>query len=563
MEFELDDYRSGKIKKKRRNLSCVSQPGNYCGNEYYDKKKEDNSNSNSNNNTDKTKTENNINKKSNEKPIYVNSNNNYLITKLKKENETLRLKLSKYEINNNRFKQNNDSKIRQKRIDNTMAITKKILNNKQSITKSSSNIANFGNNTYTNNFYHPKENKYKITNNFSVSNNLNQMNDINFNIKNFHKNIYNPNRMSTNSFVVHHKKQIKNEIGKSLSVFHSTSQNKQKNNSRKIIYDKIKTNYKKIQNNLNNIDISNNVTENKAKEKKDEFKTNNNVYNSRIHTLNNNMYNNQKNVFSWKKKIDKDKNNNFNSVNSNLCSTDRKKTEANISNSNDRNNIFIPNEFNMTWSRFPKKSIETSFELNYINDKHNHDIVLSSKNKKSNENRSNNKALSKINSKSKDMNERNEGSNFKKHRKDITPQKITINRRMINNKIKSKRPNFGSNNISMKNIINIQPKSNKEENNIINISESNKMVNSHSNLHEGDIYVHKKRNSAFGVETKNNNSNVNNDTTENKKNNYMNNKYNVTINNINNCNYISLIQQPANKSEYKIIKKKIDKNINN
>ena len=560
MEFELDDYRSGKIKKKRRNLSCVSQPGNYCNNEYYDKKKADNSN----NNTDKTKTENNINKKNNEKPIYVNSNNNYLITKLKKENETLRLKLSKYEINNNRFKQNNDNKIRQRRIDNTMAITKKILNNKHSITKSSSNIANFGNNTYTNNFYHPKENKYKITNNFSVSNNLNQMNDINFNIKNFHKNIYNPNRMSTNSFVVHHKKQIKNEIGKSLSVFRSTSQNKQKNNSRKIIYDKIKTNYKKIQNNLNNIDISNNVTENKTKEKKDDYRTNNNVYNSRIHTLNNNMNNNQKNVFSWKKKIDKDKNNNLNSVNSNLCSTDRKKTEANISNSNDRNNIFIPNEFNMTWSRFPKKSIETSFELNYINDKHNHDIVLSSKNKKNNENRSNNKALSKINSKSKDMNERNEGSNIKKHRKDITPQKITINRRMINNKIKSKRPNFGSNNISMKNIINIQPKSNKEENNIINISESNKMVNSHSNLHEGDIYVHKKRNSAFGgIETKNNNSNVNNDTTDNKKNNYMNNKYNVTINNINNCNYISLIQQPVNKSEYKIIKKKIDKNINN
>jgi hypothetical protein len=218
----------------------------------------------------------------------------------------------------------------------------------------------------------------------------------------------------------------------------------------------------------------------------------------------------------------------------------------------------------MTWSRFPKKSIETSFELNYINDKHNHDIILSSKNKKNNENRSNNKALSNINSKSKDINERNEGSNFKKHRKDITPQKITINRRMINNKIKSKRPNFASNNISMKNIINIQPKNNKEENNIINISESNKMVNSHSNLHEGDIYVHKKRNSAFGgVETKNNNSNANNDTTDNKKNNYMNNKYNVTINNINNCNYISLIQQPVNKSEYKIIKKKIDKNINN
>ena len=34
MEFELDDYRTGKIKQKRRNLSCVSEPGNYCNNNY-------------------------------------------------------------------------------------------------------------------------------------------------------------------------------------------------------------------------------------------------------------------------------------------------------------------------------------------------------------------------------------------------------------------------------------------------------------------------------------------------------------------------------------------------
>ncbi len=34
MEFELDDYRTGKIKQKRRNLSCVSEPGNCCNNNY-------------------------------------------------------------------------------------------------------------------------------------------------------------------------------------------------------------------------------------------------------------------------------------------------------------------------------------------------------------------------------------------------------------------------------------------------------------------------------------------------------------------------------------------------
>ena len=104
MEFELDDYRTGKIKQKRRNLSCVKEPQNYCKNNYT------NNNNNKSNNNNHKKTENKSSEKvksdnsSNntiEKQIYVNSNNNYLIAKLRKENETLRLKLSKYENNNN------------------------------------------------------------------------------------------------------------------------------------------------------------------------------------------------------------------------------------------------------------------------------------------------------------------------------------------------------------------------------------------------------------------------------------------------------------------------------
>ena len=141
MEFELDDYRTGKIIQKRRNLSCISEPGNYCKNNYdynneYNRKIYDN---NINNNNEKTKTENNINNKTVDRPIYVNSNNNYLVTKLKKENENLRLKLSKYENNNNnnsnKFKPM-DNKIRQKKNEKAERITKKLLSNKPLITKS-------------------------------------------------------------------------------------------------------------------------------------------------------------------------------------------------------------------------------------------------------------------------------------------------------------------------------------------------------------------------------------------------------------------------------------------
>ena len=573
LEFELDDYRTGKIKQKRRNLSCISEPGNYCNNNYNynilkEKEKEKI-------NIEKIKTENNI-SKTIEKPISVNSNNNYLISKLKKENENLRLKLSKYTnnntINNNYYNSNSnkfkpiDNKIKQKKIENTVRITKKICNNKQLITKSSNNFSNFANNTYTNNFYNSKDNKFKINNNSSVYNN-------------FNKNIYNNNiTMTTNSFIGHNKKNIKNGFVKSLSVYRNTSKNKSKNKTKKIMYDKIRSNYKKIQNKLSNNNICNYI-EIKTKEKKDDniLNTNlniNNLYNSRMNTLNNNIHNN--NIFSWKKKIEKDKNNhNFNSASGNLFNTDRKKTETNTSNSNSKernttNYTLNNNEFNLTWSRFPKKSIETSFEHYHIGQNKNQGIILSSKNQNINNeyqiNNTHNQLITKDNSKNKYL--RNEFDNniinnnaLIKIRKDITPQKIKINRRIINNNNKTIKNNNkainGSDNISMKNIINIQQNSNKYENNTI-VQENKKINTVVNNIYDGDIYVHKKRNSAFGIERKNN-FNYNNNDIDFKKNNVLNDKYNVTINNINNCNYFSLIQT-STRPELKIMKKKITKN---
>jgi hypothetical protein len=561
LEFELDDYRTGKIKQKRRNLSCVNEQGNYCNNYNYNsmKKKEKEKI-----NIDKIKTENNI-SKTIEKPISVNSNNNYLISKLKKENENLRLKLTKYtnnNTNNNNYNNNKfkpiDNKVKQQKLENTVRITKKIYNNKQLITKSSNNFSNFANNTYTNNFYNSKDNKFKTNSNSSIYNN-------------FNKNIYAHNiTMTVNSFIGHNKKNIKNGLVKSLSVYRNTSKNKSKNKTKKIIYDKIRANYKKIQNKLSNNHISN------YKEKKDDNILDNlninNLYNSRMNTLNNNIHNN--NMFSWKKKIENDNNNqNLNSANGNLFNTDRKKTEANASNSNskERNttNYILNNEFNLTWSRFPKKSIETSFDHYNIGQQQNKKIRLSSKNQKINNeyqiNNTHNQLIAKDNSKNKYINNQlnniiNCNNEVNIIRKDITPQKIKINRRIINNnnKInknnKNNKVNNGSNNISMKNIINIQHK-NKYENNLI--IQENKDIYTVNNIHDGDIYAHKKRNSAFGIERKNY-FNFNNNDIDLKKNN-LNDKYNVTINNINNCNYFSLIQTSI-RPELKIMKKKINKN---
>ena len=147
---------------------------------------------------------------------------------------------------------------------------------------------------------------------------------------------------------------------------------------------------------------------------------------------------------------------------------------------------------------------------------------------------------------------------------DITPQKITINRKIITNKMKNKNC-FSSTNVSMKNINNIHQKNKRngfEENknlyqNSVNSSSSNKMINNHNNfMNVGEIYTHKKKHSLIGIES-NNNDNCNN-TGENfmKKNNYINS--NITINNINNYKYFNLIQ--GAKPEIKIIKKKINKN---
>ena len=550
MEFELDDYRTGKIKQKRRNLSCISEPGDYCNNNYnynYNKKKSETSCAYN----EKIKTENNVNNKNKDKPIYVNFNNNYLVTKLKKENENLRLKLSKYE-NNNTICKPIDNTIRQKKNENALRITKKILSNKPLITKSSNNFSICANNTYTNNFYNPKENKYATNINSSGYNDLN-------------KNIYIYNTMSTNSFISQNKNNNKNGAIKSLSVLRNPSKNKSKIKNKKIIYDKKKSNYKRIENKLSSNSIIN--TENNNKKMKDKLEDNiiNNInikhlYNSRINTLNNEMHNNniRNNIFSWKKKKEKSKKKvNFNILNGNICNTDRNQTDENFSNSNSKdrkNNIFNPNnEFNLTWSKFPKKSIETSFEHYYKGKKVNNEyIILSSKNVKMNNSKfNNNRNLNKITkNENVDLNEKKEEYNINIKRKEVTPQKITINRRRITHKVKTNKSNIANNNISMKNIIQIQRKNFNYDNNM-NTIENNKNHNIYNNFHEGDIYVHKKRNSEFGIEAKNLG---NNDYIELKKNGNINNKYNITINNINNCNYIRLIEA-MNKSELKIIQK--------
>jgi len=262
-----------------------------------------------------------------------------------------------------------------------------------------------------------------------------------------------------------------------------------------------------------------------------------------------------------------------------LFNADRKKTETNASNSNSKERnaagYTLNNEFNLTWSRFPQKSIETSFEHYHIGQKKNPEIILSSTNQNINNeyqiSRTHNQLITRDYSKNKYFNNKfdnniNTNNAVIKIRKDITPQKIKINRRIINNNKIIKNNNNainGSNNISMKNIINIQQNNNKYENNTI--VQENKNINTVvNNIHNGDIYVHKKRNSAFGIERKNNFNYNNNDNNDNndinlKKNNILNDKYNVTINNINNCNYFSLIQTSI-RPELKILKKKINKN---
>ena len=559
MEFELDDYRTGRINKKVKNLNCINSTG-YNNNYNYNKKKIEKIEK------EKIKTENNNNKNNvnnNPKAIYVNSkNNNYLITKLKKENESLRLILLEYESDIIKYKIN-EKKLKQKKFENpTVRITRKSTNVKpsQQIMKGLYNISNYANNTFTTNFYHPKNNNKFNSNNNSLLTNNNKINET--------QNNSNSKIALMNSYIVHNKKIVNNNSKKSLSVFRSSSKNKSKKQTNKNIYDKIKTNYKKINNGYDN------VMEIKNKDKKQESYNNINN-NTRINTLNNNINSNNyissKNVFTYKKKVNQ---NSESAIQNNICNTERKQ-EAKLTSSNtntenknisnqinfNRNTVFIPKqEFNLTWSRFSKKDMEASFE-NYIAQiSPPQSVIMSSKNIKKIENR-NNKYIKNAGSKNKYSVDKFDNYNLRR-KPDITPQKITINRRIITNKMKNNKNCFSSNNVSMKNIINIRQKNQRngfEENknlnkNVINTSASNKMMNINNLSNDGEIYTHKKKNSM--IDSKN----IADKTDEEilKKNSY-NNKYNVTINNINNCNYYNLIQG-ANKPEIKIIKKRINKN---
>ena len=559
MEFELDDYRTGRINKKVKNLNCINSTG-YNNNYNYNKKIIEKIEK------EKIKTENNNNKNNvnnNPKAIYVNSkNNNYLITKLKKENESLRLILLEYESDIIKYKIN-EKKLKQKKFENpTVRITRKSTNVKpsQQIMKGLYNISNYANNTFTTNFYHPKNNNKFNSNNNSLLTNNNKINET--------QNNSNSKIALMNSYIVHNKKIVNNNSKKSLSVFRSSSKNKSKKQTNKNIYDKIKTNYKKINNGYDN------VMEIKNKDKKQESYNNINN-NTRINTLNNNINSNNyissKNVFTYKKKVNQ---NSESAIQNNICNTERKQ-EAKLTSSNtntenknisnqinfNRNTVFIPKqEFNLTWSRFSKKDMEASFE-NYIAQiSPPQSVIMSSKNIKKIENR-NNKYINNAGSKNKYSVDKFDNYNLRR-KPDITPQKITINRRIITNKMKNNKNCFSSNNVSMKNIINIRQKNQRngfEENknlnkNVINTSASNKMMNINNLSNDGEIYTHKKKNSM--IDSKN----IADKTDEEilKKNSY-NNKYNVTINNINNCNYYNLIQG-ANKPEIKIIKKRINKN---
>ena len=515
LEFELDDYRTGKIKKKVKNLVCVNESG-YNG-VYNNYQKPNNKNSIEN------------------KPISVNSNNNYLINKLKKENENLKIKLSKLEnesnnsnnINYNEKYKQIENKILHKKLNDGIRITKNIINNQNYISKN--NYYSFANNTYTNNFYNIKENKYKSNNNSAI-------NDININLKNYNKIILNHNTETSNSFVAYpnsinnsSNNNNKSELIKTFQIIKNNSNNKIKSNSKKIIYDKNKIQFKKIgnKNNSNYIEI-------KIKEENNNnYNTNNinKINNSRIYTLNNNNSTNTKNIFTKKKNILKKKTSklNLNMTNTNLYNTDRKKqyTQNKIeSNSNmeindkERYTLNIPNyDFNLTWSKFPMKINPTALNIfagQYFTTHQKNSIqslIRNSTNINNNVNKSlNKKLLSQFNNNKKNKNVINFNPNKfpNKIRKDTTPQKITINRKKTMTKTKT-------NNSSMKNInyINYTKPKMKDEFNInnkdyieslMNSCENNKMMMTKTQNHfyngKGDIYVRKKQSSALVVDAK-------------------------------------------------------------
>ena len=573
MEFELEDYKSGRKIKKVRNLNYINSTGYNNNQNNYNKKNVQAIYNKAGNKA----------KKDLEKSLNANSkNNNDVIAKLKKENESLKLMISEYESNIIKYKISQKIS-RYRRMDNDTRIARKTTGSKpQSITKNLNNLSNFGNNTYTTNFYYVKKNnnnKYNTINNSLLLNN--KTNEI--------TNALTSKIPSMNSYIIHNKKIVKRRSKKSLSVFRSVSKNKSKSKTKKLnknIYDKVKTNYKKITNNVNK-NSNENVTDIKIKEKekKSELGNNNmNMSHSRLYTLNNNNNNNNnnysKNTFTYKKKVNQ---NNEKVVQANnICNTERKKTEENLTNlnSNTENLKSIPNinkmdrnacsfmnknEFNLTWSKFPKKEEEPSFD-NYLTEANQAPpcSIMSAKNITKIENRKGRKYITKV------KNSIDKFDNYRiKHKKEINPQKITINRKIIANKMKNNKNLIVSNNVSMKNIINLPQKNKKnglEDNknlsqNIINTSASNKMMSIHNNLlHDGDMYNHKGKDSLLASNYKNNTESTNDLLFKKNTLNAMNNKYNVTINNINNCNYFNLIQGANNKPEIKIIKKRINKN---
>ena len=537
MEFELDDYRMGRINKKVRNLNCINSTGYNNAN----------SNKKNNSNTNRNNKENN-----GDKVIYVNSkNNNYLISKLKKENESLRLIVSEYENSHIKAKIN-EKKIRQRKIGtgNAVRITRKGSNVKPHHlnTNSINNITNIANNTFTTNFYRPKNNnnsKIAMNNNSLLINN--KLNDIHTQMQTQTQTQNSSNSqakiMAMNSYVILNKQLVKNRSKKTLSLARSTSKTKKSG----------KGNYKKISG------ISNN--NNKTKDKKVEFTVNLNN-NSRLHTYNNNInsssaYNNNfcsKNVLTYKKKINKNL----------LSNTERKQSEENLINNSshmeypnnlqkeknitiNRNTVFIPKrDFNFTWSRFPRPdNNEGSFDNNSKNPPQS--VMIDSKyiTKMDNRNTVNqsSKYMESVASKYKYSVDTFDNTNLNE-KKDMSPNKIKINRRIITNNLKNTKNFLYNKNASMKNIIDIRHK------NKMNEFSNNKVVYRNN---EGEIYTRKNKNSLSRMDINDNSKNV---FGEKKNNNEQ--KYNVTINNINNCNYYSYIQE--NKPEIKIIKKRINKN---
>ena len=519
LEFELDDYRAGRIKKKVKNLLVNCEPGYYRSYNYQKQQKNQFKEYNNYNENNKNK-----NNSRSGKPISVNSNSTFIISKLKKENENLKLKLSKLEndftnnMNKNKsenYKQIDNKLLRQKLNDNGIRINKNIINNKNFISKN--NYFSFATNTYTNNFYNIKDKKYKNTNNNSTIKDLNSDN------KNYI--LYNYNTTETNSFI-YHQKRNKNKNGMIISFpfFKTSSNNRIKSNIKKLIYDKNKAQLIKIQNSLG---INNNGIEIKTKDINNSFNTVNKINNKRTYTLNN--YSPKKNLKKRKMlKENKTSNLYLYMTNNNLYNTDRKKRPTNYANksktnldSKERKTLCIPNcKFNLTWSKFPLKNLQTSAnfstELFFNNTQINsiQSLIRNSTNLNNNVKKViNKKLLSQIKKKLKNNLNLNQNKLPNKIKKNTTTQKITINLSKTMNKTK----NHNSSMKNLKNVNYIKPKMKDEFNknnkdnkdNEINICDEEKkiMMKTQHNFYfgKGEIYVRKRGNMNFGVDNKNNN----------------------------------------------------------